>query len=533
MDQVNAAALDLGSNSFHLVVARVRPDRLLEPIYEDKVMLQLGEVVASRGFLDDDAQRRAAEVAERFAELAHGFGARVIVAAATASFRDAENGQEVAERLGRLIGVPVRILSGHEEAAIIFSAIRSAGSIGEVPVVVADLGGGSLELALGTQRELLRARSLPLGVGKLAVRHPMGDPPDPRDLERIRGVIVTHLAGELDELTGYEPRRLVLASGTFLAIAKVARRLGGYDELADGQVLRVVDLQTLADTIARIPRATRSERRALGIDERRLDGVVYGSLILAELLGRLRVEEVWTSRWALREGLLIEAIDNDDRVAFAFDAQELREGSVRHLMEKYRVDLAHAHAVAAHVEALRTALRGSLGLAPEDEVPLRVAALLHDVGAFVAGRDHDRHGAYLLAANPPRGLSLRERLLVEGIVASHRRGEVRASGSLGREDRRRVAAMAAILRVADALDASHTQPISRLEVTVAPREVQLVAYAPGALGAERHAVRAKAGLLEELLARPVRLSVVTDEAVDTGSTHAGSFAERTVGGEVS
>lgn len=518
MGTLNAAAIDLGSNSFHLVVARVRPERLLEPVYEDKVMLRLGEVVARLGRLDDEATARATEAFERFVGLARAFGARVIVAAATASFRDAQNGREVADALETRTGVHVRILTGHEEASAIFSAVRSAGSIGEIPVVVADLGGGSLELVLGTQRSLLRARSLPLGVGKLSVRFRWSDPPRRDELDRMRAQIEVVASAELREMASFEPRRLVLASGTFATIAKVARRLGRVDQLADGQVLRVVDVHSLERALDAIERADRVARTSsLGVDERRADTVVPGVLIVRTLLEALGVEEVWTSRWALREGLLIQAVEDGDTMGFAFEAAELRAGSLRHLMRKYQIEEDHARAVERHALALFDALGGTLGLAPQDRDLLSVAALLHDVGAFVSGRNHDRHGAYLLAADPPRGLSVRERLVVEGVVASHRRGAPRVPDALAGGDHQRVAALAALLRVADGLDASHTQPVVGVEVELDRDQARLVVHADEALGAERVALETKTELLRSLLGRRIELDVVPGAGGDVAA----------------
>jgi exopolyphosphatase/guanosine-5'-triphosphate,3'-diphosphate pyrophosphatase len=137
---VVVAAIDLGSNSFHLAVVKVRPDLTLEPIAKEREMLRLGEVVYREGYFPDESIEAAVTTVARFSMIAERFGANVVVAKATASFRDAENAQELIDAIARKTGIGVQVISGHEEATLIFDAIRAACHLGSRPVLGVDLG---------------------------------------------------------------------------------------------------------------------------------------------------------------------------------------------------------------------------------------------------------------------------------------------------------------------------------------------------------------------------------------------------------
>ena len=182
---VRIAALDLGSNSFHLLVADAHPDGTFEPLVRDKEMLRLGSVVASTGEIGAAAAASAVEVVRRFRALAESLEADEIVACATAALRDARDSAAVVDRIEAETGVKVRVISGREEARLIFGAVRASVVIEPGPALALDLGGGSLELMVGDAQGLSWATSLKLGVGRLTADLVRGDPPTGGDRRRV------------------------------------------------------------------------------------------------------------------------------------------------------------------------------------------------------------------------------------------------------------------------------------------------------------------------------------------------------------
>jgi exopolyphosphatase/guanosine-5'-triphosphate,3'-diphosphate pyrophosphatase len=505
-EALTVAAIDLGSNSFHLAVYRVRPDRRLERLASAKSMLRLGEQVFAQGRFGAEALARAAATLAEFRRQAEAFGAERIAVRATAAFREADDGVEAVEWLEAETGLAISVISGHEEAALIFEAIRSACHLGSRPVLGADLGGGSLELMLGDQRQLIAARSLRVGVGRLRARFG----PELEDRARVRAWLREVIGADLAAMAGYQPTRLILTSGTFGALAKLAIALDeGRSELDDAVLARRVRRGALVHAIELVCATPPQDRGLLpGIDEGRRDTIAAGALVLEQLLAIGDRDDIWWCQWALREGVVLTEADADPRFRFSFAPSELREGSVRELMRRYRVDESHARAVESLAVQLFSALAERLGLREEARELLAVAALLHEVGAFVATEGYERHGAYLLTAAPPLGFTLREARIVAGVVGGQVKGGVAIPEGLEEGEAAEVVALAALLRVADALDRSRQGVIRRLELREVPRGLEVCAVAAGETGAEEFAFRRRRKLLEDLVGRPLALALV-------------------------
>src|SRR5882757_9139881 len=194
------AAIDLGTNSFHLLVVDAGPDGSFVPLVREKEMLRLGDDVARDGRISRDAARRALATVRRFRALADGAGATRIVACATSAFREANNGSRLAAELAAQAGIEVRIIDGETEAGLIYSAVRASVLMEKGPVLALDLGGGSLEVMVGDANALWWAKSLPLGVARLTTELVRNDAPTGGDRRRLRKRIVDVLEPVAAEL---------------------------------------------------------------------------------------------------------------------------------------------------------------------------------------------------------------------------------------------------------------------------------------------------------------------------------------------
>ena len=223
---MRVAALDLGTNSFHLLIADAQADGHIDPIVREKEMLRLGEVVSRHGMIPPTAADQAVATVRRFRLLADAAGADEILACATSAIRRATNGGDVVDRIEAETGVHVEVISGHEEARLIFGAVRSSVVLDPAPALCFDLGGGSLEVMVGDTRGMQWATSVPLGVARLTAELVHSDPIDKRDRRALRDHIVATLEPSRELVAGLAPRMAVGSSGTIESLAQMvtARR---------------------------------------------------------------------------------------------------------------------------------------------------------------------------------------------------------------------------------------------------------------------------------------------------------------------
>ena len=401
------AALDLGSNSFHLLVVETRRDGSFVPLAREKEMLRLGDVVAREGRLTEAAIEAAVETIRRLKAIADVQHYDEIVAMATAAMRQAANGPEAAERIEEATGVAIQVVSGIREAQLIFEAVRASVLIDPSPALCADLGGGSLELSVGDRFGLTYAASLHLGVGRLTTEYVRTDPPTKKDRARLRGQISNSLDEVLGDILACGPKLLIGTSGTFCALARgaAARRDGIVPPSVNQLTVTLRELAALGEIIYELPSWERA--RLAGIEARRAELLPAGVAVTEVLMERTGMRELTVSEWGLREGIIISTIAKHDRVEFSNDPRAIRHSSVLSLCRRSRWPEAHSRQVAKLAVELFDSTAALHGLDGEDRELLEHAALLHDIGEHVS---RDGHAA-------PQRLSHRERRL-EGLLAS-------------------------------------------------------------------------------------------------------------------
>jgi exopolyphosphatase/guanosine-5'-triphosphate,3'-diphosphate pyrophosphatase len=510
------AAIDLGSNSFHLLVVEARLDGSFVPLAREKEMLRLGDRVARDGRIGEWAMAGAVEVVRRFKALADAQRADEIVALGTAALREARDGIELVERIQDATGIDVEVVDGLREAELIFRAIRSSVLIEPSPVLAADLGGGSLELMVGDRGGLAFAASLRLGVGRLTAECVRSDPISRKDMgrlrDRVRGELLPVLESEIAELG---PKMLVGASGTLLCVARmaIAARDGSLPAALNQLSVPADAFASLSQQVIGMRSADR--QRLPGCDARRAEHVPAGLVVLETLFEATGLDELTLSEWALREGAVLEAIGTHDPAELGDDPRALRRFSVLSLCRRCSWRSRHARHVAAVAAELFLALEPVHGLAPEDMELLELGALLHDIGEHVARAGHDRHGAYLIENGGLRGFAPDEVRILSVLARYHIRGTPKPSfdafGALGPAGRARATGLTALLRLADALDASHTARVG--EVRLVDQEsgdkpaIELAARSRGDAELEQWTFWRKKELFEKTFGVELRLAI--------------------------
>lgn len=510
---MRVAAIDLGSNSFHLLVVDASADGHFVPLARDKEVLRLGDMVARDGRVSQAGLARAIATIQRFKSQADGLGAIELTAYATSAIRDADNGGEVIDAIYAATGVRVGLLSGIEEARLVFQAVRASVVIDPGPALCLDLGGGSLEVMVGGPEGLLRAASLPLGVGRLTTELVRDDPPSADDARRLRQRLTATLSPVAEEMAGLRPTMAIGTSGTLSDLARMAvfRRTGVVPALMNHVTVTREELDALhADIMA----ATVTQRAKLpGLDARRADQIVAGSTVAVVAMELFGVRELTMSAWALREGIVLEVIGRADPALWTSDAHLIRRSSVLGLARRCNWDEAHSRHVARLATDLYDATLPLHGLGPDERELLEHAALLHDIGHHVAHESHHKHTGYLIQHGRLRGYDPEEVDALACLARYHRRGDPKTShepfASLGPERQDQVTKLAAILRIADGFDFSHTGTVTAIDVDVDSSRVRVRVTGTGDLQMELWGARRKRPLFEKVFGR--RLEFVAAE----------------------
>lgn len=302
-ESVRSAVLDLGSTSFNLLIADVPKGGDVLPVVSEKVMLRLGAVIATHDTIPDVVTARAVEVARELVEIARLEKVEHCIPVATSAIRDAKNGKGVARRLGRAIGMPVRVLSGKEEARLMFRAFQARLELGKTPTLGLDLGGGSLELAVGNADSISFEATLPVGVARLAREFVTGDPIKKSEVRRVRKKVEKALARHVGAIEKRAVRRAIASGGAVRALDRLVR-----ERSADpSQGLCVASLAELTQELVE---SNNEERLAMrGIRKARADLLPTAGIILSTVAEILCLEEIDVCDWGLREALLLESFD--------------------------------------------------------------------------------------------------------------------------------------------------------------------------------------------------------------------------------
>jgi exopolyphosphatase/guanosine-5'-triphosphate,3'-diphosphate pyrophosphatase len=505
------AAIDIGTNSIHIVVAQATGQGGFDVLTREREVVQVGRGSFKSGSLRTDAIARTADALARFVALAKSFGAERIVCTATAAVREAKNGGEFVRAARAASGITPRVIPAKEEGRLIYLAVKNALELPEKPSLILDIGGGSLQFVVGSPKSLERVVSAPLGALRLAETHPLGDPPDADALDDLRRHVRKTAKGALAEIDLKKPGDVFGSSGSIHALAHVANHLDGKGTIRqlNGHRLTLKSLERCVKQLEGMSLAERS--RLPGIDAPRAEILVHGAVVLAHVLGAVKADGITISDFGVREGLLADFIARNGKEIVRLDREpDLKLRSVLELLEKFRGDEAHARHVAALALALYDGLEREHNLGPDVRSLLHYAALLHDIGEVIGHDGHSQHSAYIIRNGNLRGLS-EEEIEFAAVVARYH-GKARpkkkdaAFDALPKASQKAVKWSAAILRLAETLDRSQYQVVKEVTVTRPGGAIVLRVASREDARLEVWAARQRTGLLERLLGRRVRVA---------------------------
>lgn len=438
------AAVDLGSNSFHMVVARVRPEGELELLDRIKRTVRLREGLDAAGNLSPEAQARAIGCLELFGQRLAGLPREDVRAVGTNTLRRARNGLPFLIRARKALGHKIEVISGREEARLIYRGVAHE-LTGEGNRLVVDIGGGSTELIVGAGTAPIDLSSRELGCVSWSQRYFPDGKLRKGAFDRAETDGKLRLQDGIGRLRTLGWREAVGSSGTIRAIGKVSEAMGL------GQEITPAVLDTLRD--AAVARRTVARLDLPGLSESRRPVFAGGLAVLRAVFHQLGIQRMTPARYALREGVLIELHGR-------LHDRDPRDAAVLGFAQRCGVDLAHARNVAETAQALFDQVAPAWGLtAHRHRRLLGWAAMLHECGIFVTHNGHHRHGAYLLRHSDLPGFSRQDQAVLGALVLCHRkRLTERRVTTIYPGRARPVLQLAALLRLSVRLHRSRSAP---------------------------------------------------------------------------
>ena len=518
------AAIDIGTNSIHLVVARPTGNNRFEILARDKEVVRLGSSSGDMKELQPDAIERGVAALGRFRRVADTFGAEVH-AVATSAVREAENRDDFVEAALAKATVRIEVISGVEEARLIHLGVLQAVPVFDQQVLVVDIGGGSTEFIVGKGGDVLAARSLKVGAIRLTERFFRKEPVKKKAVDDARKFVRSYLPRVSDMVTGAGGFEVAVgSSGTILNVAEMIRARRGAASLRQdpgrGRQVRLQsftadEMADVVDDLASRPRV--ADRLAVpGLDPRRADIILGGAIVLEQVFRGLGIEELVTSDFALREGVLLDVVRRRQAGTLGH-LRDLRYESVLHLAALVPGEREHCERIAALAQQLFEGTRHLSALSDEAEEWLEAAALLQNVGLVISHDRHHLHSFYVIRNSELlTGFTDHELEIIALVARYHRKSTPKARhpeyARLHEADQRVVEILSGLLRIAAGLDRTRAGAVSRLRVEGGhgggPLRI-LIESAPGAdADLELYSARARKDLLEAALGVPVEIEAV-------------------------
>lgn len=481
------AAIDLGTNSFHLVIADTKPNGAFRILSSEKETVRLGESGADMKYLTPEAMQRGLTALKRFKALMDARAVRSIRAIATSAIREAENQDEFLRKVRVELGITIEVVSGVEEGRLIYLGVLQALPLYAKRALVIDIGGGSTEYVIGERAIPRYIASLKLGAIRITRRFSLAESPSDRAIEEARKYIIGELSPTAKEIRKQGFEVLAASSGTAQSIAAMIAFSRANSSTSTPVIPdRLNNFHCTAEEVRNAVRKllvvrSASERKRLpGIDEKRADIIIGGALILQESMRLIGAKEMVVSSNALREGIIYDAI-HSRRAHLDKRHDKLRNvriASVRHLAEHCGYDEKHAEHIAMLCDSIYTQLQPLHGLDEQAREYLRYAAVLHDIGYHISHAEHHKHSYYMISNADLLGFTYEEIEIIANIARYHRKSHPKLKHeSFLRlqtdEHREMVRKLAAILRIAEGLDRGNIGIIRSVECKLSRQKVEI------------------------------------------------------------
>lgn len=472
MKEKNLAAIDLGTNSFHLIIVKVNPNGTFESLGREKENVRLGSGVEKGDVITPEALERGILTLKRFKALAEVQNAQ-IRAIATSALREAKNRDQFIERAENEVGIKIEIVSGYEEARLIYFGILQGLPVFDKRILLIDIGGGSTEILVGERGEILFAQSLKIGAVRLTDRFLYGDPNTNAQIQECRLYVEGMLSPLKREIEKFKPEIVIGSSGTIQSIANMIlaqknqespRTLNSF-VFTEKEFFEIREILNKADTL-------KKRTKIPGLDVRRADIIVAGSIILEEIFKAFRIKSLTVSDFALREGIIYDTIQKwiENETPY-HPLSNIRLKAITSLFNSFPFEKEHVEQVTRLALSLFDQTKDIHKCSSEEREYLEAAARLHEVGFGISHSSHHKHSYYIIRNSELMvGFNYEEIEIIALIARYHRRSLPKPKHtefqSLSKKAQNTVKKLAGILRIADGLDRSHQSIVEHLECEV-------------------------------------------------------------------
>jgi len=501
------AAIDIGSNAMRFIAADFTSAREYALLDSERYPVRLGHDVYLSGKLARETMQAAVEGLQHFKRKMDDLQIPLYWTVATSAVRESKNGSDFLERVRREAGLKVEVITGSEEARLVHLAVRSRVPLGAKQWILADLGGGSVEVSLVDGQGVLWSESHTMGSVRL-LEELAGAGEEPGRYRRLLGEYISTL--RIPSFTKYsQPAGFIATGGNIESLAKLANAPLNDDGV---QVLPLKDLQKVIESLSRLSFHQRVD--ILDLRQDRADVILPAALVYERLAVLAGLEDVLVPNVGVKEGVLLDLAEALSLESGAEDAQEkLIMDAAVNLGRRYMFEEEHARQVARLAVLIFDQLKEIHGLGQDERRMLMVAALLHEIGIYISYHKHHKHSYYILANSELPGFSSHEMEIIAHIARYHRKSEPGSRHvtftALKGDDQDRVQKLAALLRLADAMDREHLQKVQRIEARISDQQVTLRLVATSDLLIERWALKKKSSLFTRTFQRAVEFQTKT------------------------
>ncbi len=466
------AAIDIGTNSFHLVIAKVNDKGIVKILSKDKEVVRLGKSSSDMKYISLEAMERAVSTLKRFKIICDSFNAE-IRAVATSATREALNRDEFINKVLERTGINIEVVSGFEEARLIYLGILQAINVYDSRILLIDIGGGSTEFLVGEKGQVHYANSIKVGAVRLTEKFFKEGKFKKDSIENARLHVRSIINPIVRHIKEQKYDFVIGTSGTITTLGSmIYSKKTGEDtsefnfnnyKYSDSELLEIVKELLNAETITQV-------KQFEGLESQRADIISAGAIILEQIVKEVDIKDITLSSYALREGILFDTVDKEHNTLVSADMKNIRYRSVINLAKHCGYDDIHTAKVLSFANKIFDSLKEKYDLTEKDNDILEAATILHDIGHSISQAQHHRHSYYLIKNSELLGFNNDEIEMIANVARYHRKSHPKVKhvefNKLSASNKRKVKMLSGILRIADGLDRGHNAVVNDIKISI-------------------------------------------------------------------